>query len=457
MIVGRPNVGKSCIFNRLIGARKALVYDQPGVTRDCLKGTFALTPDIEIECLDTGGIDFELAEDFWPVMREHILSQVSRVDWIWLVVDGRTGQLPIDAEIAQALRSRITAKGRLLLLVNKVDNPKNSACVHDFHRLGISPVFPLSAEHGSGFSDLLDHMKSFYSTAPSPEVILPEAAPQDPPSANTHSHAVTIIGRPNVGKSSLINQILGQPWLSVSPCAGTTRDPIDIPINWQQQRLLFIDTAGVRRHRDICHRLEKLTVAKTFSSIDRAAVAVLLLDGTRSPSMQDARLARMIHDKGRGLILAVNKADLITNPDWKPAMLKAIAKAFPFAHYAPVIWLSAKTGLHIDKLFAALVQVLEARKQRVTTGELNRFFASVVAHKQPPVSGGKVPRLYYVSQPHINPPTFVFSTSANAEIPDSYSRYIENALRKAYGFVGTPIWLKYRSGKETPGHYGMSA
>jgi GTP-binding protein len=490
-LVGRPNVGKSTVFNRLIGKRTALVMDEPHVTRDRLYGVMRANDKI-FQVIDTGGLlGGEPARGGPPIGQQDVYTHVhaqtllaiEAAELVLLVVDARVGPTPGDAEIAQALRR---AGKAVAVLANKVDTQAQEDLAHAFYTLGFDTVLPISAEHARGFDAVADLVCELCDPpdaddSAAPDVRRSRGAPQrqeqnvsellqagevDPsevpellatlPSEPSRVHwdgepiCVAVVGRPNAGKSSLINRLLGEERHLACATPGATRDAVDSELTMFGQSFVFIDTAGVRRKRSIERKLEQFAVVAAFNSMDRCDVAVMLLDGTVRPTDQDARIAAMAHDKGKGLILAVNKWEMVENPQWQEEYLLALRKELPFADYAPIVTLSAKTGDNVETLCKEVVAAQQERHRRVTTGELNRFFREVVASHPPPRQGGKRPQLYFVSQPLIRPPTFVFASNRMDRVHFSYARYLQNALRQRYGFGGTPLWLKFRQRSSKP-------
>ncbi len=479
-------MGKSTVCNRLVGRRVALVHNEPHVTRDRLFGL--MRPNGKLaQIIDTGGLLGGLpggiegsrsgAEDVYYHVHAQTLLAIEAADLIFLVVDAALGVTPGDVEIAQELRR---AGKQVAVLANKVDTPEHSLRAAEFYSLGFDTVLPVSAEHARGFDDLADYVCSMLDLpdddagpvrdrrrsrgAPDPEEqALSESVQKgeldpadvaalavDTPGPTSHVHwdqepiCVAVVGRPNAGKSSLVNCLLGEERHLACDTPGATRDAVDSQVKVDEQEFVFIDTAGIRRKRSIERKLEQFAVVAAFNSLDRADVAVLLLDGTVPPTEQDARIASMAHEKGKGLILAINKWELIENPEWQEKYPDALRRALPFADYAPMVTLSAKTGDNVKTLCKEIIAVQQERHRRVTTGELNRFFREVVNSHPPPRQGGRRPQLYFVSQPLIRPPTFVFATNRMGNVHFSYERYLHNALRQRYGFSGTPLWLKFR-------------
>jgi GTP-binding protein len=499
-LVGRPNVGKSTLFNRFVGRRHALVFDEPGVTRDRIFGEMEVDGRLA-QIVDTGGLEVKSDDPMFDHIRAQTELAIEAADFVFVVVDGAAGVTPSDQDVTQRLRR---AGKPMALLVNKIDADSRQSMVADFYRLGIKDVLAVSAEHARGIDGvhelLLERLNMPETVVVRPETALDDALEseaeaherqdspsfgpdvdeafvdalgqelsdadlddQDPDAATVVEEPkaaksrvewhggpikVAFIGRPNAGKSSLVNRILGEDRHLASEIAGTTRDSVDSHVHLGEQEYVLIDTAGVRRKRSIASKLEQFAVVAAFNSMDRADVSLLILDGTVAPTDQDARIASMAHDKGKGVVIVINKWDLVSNPEWRERYLKAVALQFPFLDYAPIVKLSAKTGRGLNGLFAQIHVVQNERHRRVTTGELNRFFRMVVRSHPPPVRGGKRPQLYFVSQPMVRPPTFVFAANRAHDLHFSYKRYLQNALREHYGFVGTPLWLKFRAHRE---------
>jgi len=468
-LVGRPNVGKSTLFNRLVGRRASLVDDRPGVTRDRLfgEGTFG---GRVVRFVDTGGFDSDPDDPLLSRMREQTQLAIDEADLSLLVLDSQDGLRPADREVAQLLRR---GGGRTLAVVNKLDHHKHDERQVDFYELGMDPVIGVSAEHGRGIGDLVEQLVEILDppsraeldafSAPirvGPDV--EEGADEDPEAVDAEEEAgepegpvstvewdggpirVAVIGRPNVGKSSLVNRLLGETRMLATPIAGTTRDAVDAELERDGQAYVFVDTAGVRRRRSIADRLEKFSVMAAFRAIDRADVAVFVLDGAERPSTQDARVASLAHERGKGIVIVANKWDLVENPEWRDKFPEAVRHDLPFLDYAPILRLSAKTGRGVHKLFDAIMTVQKERHRRISTGALNRFLKVAVERHPPGLFKGKRAHLYFVSQPMVRPPTFVFTTRNPHNLSDAYARYLRNQLRYWWGFEGTPLWLKFR-------------
>ncbi len=470
-LVGRPNVGKSTIFNRMTRSRRALVYDQPGVTRDRLFGDVRVD-NLAFTVIDTGGLDIDPTDPLIEAMMMQTRAAISEADMICLVLDGRSGVVPIEHEIASMLRASGVP---LMVVVNKVEAEDTTNYIADAYSLGLDHVYAVSAEHNLGFDLLYTAMgellgpdahveeEVFEEKSEDDEYWFREEGEEDiegdAAKAYDEAHAfdnawlsrpmrVAIVGRPNAGKSSLINRFAREDRVTANALPGTTRDAVDVPIDFHGEEILLIDTAGIRRQRSVYSKLEQLTVMQAFRSIDRADVVIVLLDGTELPSDQDARIVGMAHEKGKGIVLVSNKWDLKKGEEnGFKEYEEVFRRVIPFVAYAPLLRISAATGKGVDNILKVARQVHEARNKRLTTGDLNRFMREIIEHTPPPVHKSKRPKIFFVSQPMTAPPTFVFSTNRPKDIHFSYRRFLANSLREHYGFEGTPLWLKFRERK----------
>lgn len=463
-LVGRPNVGKSTLFNRLIGRRSALVMDLPGVTRDRIFGETEQDGRL-LRVVDTGGLELDSSDIFMENMRAQTQLAIEEAELIALVFDGAAGVQPNDHEVVRMIRR----SGKPVLgVVNKLDVPHHDERLMEFYELGLDHVVGMSAEHGRGFGDVVDAILERVE-APlvderedelGPLVVGKEPLAEGQKSRiewSGESIRVAVIGRPNAGKSSLINQLLGEDRLLTTEIAGTTRDPVDSVLEYEGQQFVFVDTAGMRRKRSIADKLEHFSVVAAVRSMEKADVALMILDANEPPSEQDAKIAALAHERGKGLVMVANKWDLVKGQEAGDQYTEALDKRITFLDYAPFFRVSAKTGRGIHKLFGGIVDVQRERHRRVGTSELNRYFREVVESLEPSAKGERRPRLYYVTQPMVRPPTFVFMAKHPEVIRDSYKRYLSNALRERYGFDGTPIWLKFRShSKSRPGYGGLN-
>jgi len=424
-IVGRPNVGKSTLFNRIIGRNFAIVEDMPGVTRD-RNYAQAMWMDKHFLLIDTGGFEPETDDLMLLKMREQTTLAVEEADIIIFLMDGKEGLLPADIDVSQTLR----ASGKpVLYAVNKVDGERHEGSLPDFYRLGIDTLFPLSAQHGQGFSDLLDALAK----------LLPES-PQEPEEAADEPPRIAIIGRPNVGKSSFVNALIGEDRMIVSPVAGTTRDAVDSVYQYYGRKYTLVDTAGIRSRGKISQGVEKYSVMRAMKGIERADVALVLIDASEGITEQDERIVGLAHEAGKGIIIVLNKWDLV--PDKEEAFkrfMSDVQQRLKFVDYAPVITLSAQTRQRITKVFDEIDKVMAEACRRVPTSELNRVFERLAARHEPPLYRGKRVKYYYITQVSIKPPTFIVFVNFPDGVHFSYIRYIENNLREAFGFHGTPI------------------
>jgi GTP-binding protein len=417
VIVGRPNVGKSTLFNRITGERRSIVGDEPGITRDRIHGT-AEHNGKRFEVIDTGGIVVN-DEEYIPTQ---ILAQarvaLEQAAQIILLVDGRSEIAGPDRDLAKML---LRLGKPVSLAVNKADTVARDASIHEFYSLGIREMFPVSAEHGIGVDELLDHVTADFSRGEAPEK-MPEIK-------------VAIIGRPNVGKSTLLNALTGQERSIVSPIAGTTRDSVDESVVLNGVDYIFVDTAGIRRKGKTNLMAEKLSVVMARRNIRMAHVALVVLDATEGVLSLDATIAGYAHEGGRAVLLVVNKWDLIDEPV-KRKFEADLRDNLKFLEYAPVVFLSAKTGDGVKGLFRMIRKAHEAASKRVTTGELNRFVQALEFEER---------KILYITQSSIRPPTFILFTDRNTPLHFSHERYISNQIRKRFGFEGTPIVVKTRA------------
>ncbi|MGA8151304.1 MAG: ribosome biogenesis GTPase Der [Terriglobales bacterium] len=457
-IVGRPNVGKSTLFNRIVGSRRAIVGDEPGITRDRLYGE-AEWRGHTLRIVDTGGIIPE-EKDFIPaeIFRQAKVA-LEEADAVVMVVDGRSEIAAPDLELARLLNR--TGKP-LFLAINKIDTDKQQALVGEFHRLGIRKVFPVAAENGNGVDDLLDAvLQGLPQQEPTTEVV--EVAEDAEKPQEAVETKVAIIGHPNVGKSTLLNRLTGTSRAIVSPIPGTTRDAVDELIERDGQLFRFIDTAGIRRKGKTHLMAEKLSVVMARKHLEAADIALLVIDATEGVSALDATIAGYAHESGRSVIVIVNKWDLITSgakkagreskasriqaskrPADREAYEQRLRYALKFLNYAPVLFVSAASGKGVDKIFPTLAEVAAERRKRIPTAEMNRFLKYVDFERASVPLSHRI-RIYYMTQASVSPPTFVLFTNRKVKLHFSYERFLENQLRKAFGFVGTPIWIKNRA------------
>ena len=432
-IVGRPNVGKSTLFNVLAGERISIVKDTPGVTRDRIYADVNWL-DHQFTMIDTGGIEPDSRDVILSQMREQAEIAIATADVIIFLTDVKQGLQDSDAKVADMLRR----SGKpVVLVVNKVDNfDKYMADAYEFYNLGIGEPFPVSASSMLGLGDMLDEVISHF-----PEYGKDEAEDERP--------KVAIIGKPNVGKSSLINKLSQEDRVIVSDIAGTTRDAIDTDIKYNGKEYVFIDTAGLRRKNKIKEEIERYSIIRAVTAVERADVCVIVIDATEGVTEQDAKIAGIAHERGKGIIIAVNKWDAIEKDDKTIYRhTEKIRQILSFMPYAEILFISAKSGQRINKLFETIDAVIENNSMRVATGVLNEIVAEAVAMQQPPSDKGKRLKIYYVTQVAVKPPTFVIFVNDKELMHFSYTRYLENRIRDTFGFKGTALKFIIRERKE---------
>ena len=423
-VVGRPNVGKSTLFNKLIGKRVSIVDDTPGVTRDRIFGECEWL-NRRFSVIDTGGIEPFADDIILSGMRKQAEIAIESADVIVLVTDIKSGIVATDSEVAQILQK----SGKpIVLCVNKCDSVgKNSPEFYEFYNLGLGDPIAVSAAHGHGTGDLLDEVIKY----------LPEESNEE---FEGEEIKVAVIGKPNVGKSSLINKIAGEERAIVSDIAGTTRDAIDSRVQNKDGAFLFIDTAGIRRKSRVTDNIEKYSVLRAQMAVERADVCLIMIDAIEGFTEQDSKVAGIAHEQGKGIIVAVNKWDAIEKDDKTMDMYrKSLMSDFSFMSYAPIIFISAKTGQRLDRLFELIKFVASSNSIRVTTGVLNDLLADATARVQPPSDKGKRLKIYYMTQASTKPPTFVCFVNNADLFHFSYQRYLENRIRETFGLEGTPV------------------
>lgn len=432
-IVGRPNVGKSTLFNALAGSRISIVKDYPGVTRDRIYADITWL-NYQFTMIDTGGIEPESKDLMLSHMREQAQIAIDTADVILFLTDVRQGLVDADFQVATMLRK---SNKPVVLVVNKVDSyEKQQADVYEFYNLGIGDPIPVSAAGMQGLGDMLDAVVEHVN----PELF--EETEDERP-------RIAVIGKPNVGKSSIINKLLGENRVIVSDIAGTTRDAIDTSVTFHEKEYVFTDTAGLRRKNKIKEEIERYSIVRTVTAVERSDIAVLVIDATEGVTEQDAKIAGIAHERGKGMIIAVNKWDAIEKNDktmyeFRDKVLNTLA----FMPYAEMIFLSAKTGQRLNKLFDLIEAVIENHAMRIATGVLNEILTEAVAMQQPPSDKGKRLKIYYMTQVSVKPPTFVIFVNDKELMHFSYTRYLENKIREAFGFKGTPLRFIIRERKE---------
>lgn len=432
-IVGRPNVGKSTLFNVLAGEMISIVKDTPGVTRDRIYADVSWL-DQDFTLIDTGGIEPESSDIILSQMREQAQIAIDTADVIIFITDVRQGLVDADSKVADMLRR---ARKPVILAVNKVDNfDKFMPDVYEFYNLGIGDPNPVSASSRLGIGDLLDAVVSYF-----PEKTEEEEEEERP--------RVAIVGKPNVGKSSIINKLLGENRVIVSDIAGTTRDAIDTEIVHDGREYVFIDTAGLRRKSKIKEELERYSIIRTVTAVERADVVLMVIDAVEGVTEQDAKIAGIAHERGKGVIIVVNKWDAIEKNDKTMREYEGkIRNVLSYMPYAEIMYISAKTGQRIHKLFEMIDMVIENQSLRIATGVLNEIMTEAVAMQQPPSDKGKRLKLYYITQVSVKPPTFVIFVNDKELMHFSYTRYLENKIRGAFGFRGTSLKFFIRERKE---------
>lgn len=431
-VVGRPNVGKSTFFNRVLGRRIAIVEDEPGVTRD---RNFAVAEwaGHSFYIVDTGGLVTDDDEPMTAAIREQVLVAIEEADVLVFIVDGKVGVHPLDERVGDLLRR----SGRpVVLVVNKMDRLPEDIGHTEFWSLGLGEPRPVSAISGRGSGDVLD-------------AIVAELGDRSAPPRDEDVVHVAVIGKPNVGKSSFINRLLGQKRLVVSELAGTTRDSIDTPFVYHGRRMVFIDTAGLRRQARIKEDLEYYSALRTERAIERADVCILIIDATEPLHVQDMKVAEKAWDAGRGLIIVANKWDLVEKEtNTGAAYERHLRERAPHLRWVPVIFTSALSGQRVHRTLDLILRVADERRRRVATAEVNEVLEQLAARQQPPHLSGRPVKLYYGTQADIEPPTFVVFTNQPKGVTESYSRYLQNGFRERWGFEGSPIRLRFRGRRE---------
>jgi GTP-binding protein len=423
-VVGRPNVGKSTLFNKLVGERIAIVEDTPGVTRDRIIAD-AEWQNHHFTLIDTGGIEPHSKDDILLQMRIQAEIAIDMADLIVLMVDGREGMTASDLEVANMIRKQ---NKDVLLAVNKIDSLNLENNAFEFYNLGIGQPLAISAEQGLGLGDLLDeiidHVNRYY----------------DEEEAEDERLRVAVVGKPNVGKSTLINKVLGQERLIVSNVPGTTRDAIDTNVRYDGKDYVFIDTAGLRRKKKIYEEIERYSIVRAIAAVERSQVVLMVIDATQGVTEQDAKIAGIAHNRAIPSVIIVNKWDAVEKDNkTMKKMEDDIRDALSFMDYAPILFISAKTGQRLGKIFETIEFVRSQSEKRITTGKINEAMAEFTLMKQPPSKHGRRLKLYYASQVAINPPTFVVFVNDATLVHFSYQRYLENKLRETFDFFGTPI------------------
>jgi GTP-binding protein len=427
-IVGRPNVGKSTFFNQIVGKRISIVDDQPGVTRDRIYAD-AEWLNRKFTLVDTGGLDPESDDELLAQIRRQVEIAIDTANVIVFLVDGQMGVTPADQQIANLLRK---TRKPVVLAVNKIDNYEDEPIVMEFFSLGLGEPIGISATHKRGIGDLLDRVVKY----------LPDKEIDD---EEDQVIKIAVVGRPNVGKSSLVNRILGEERVIVSDIPGTTRDAIDTPFEMDGREYVIIDTAGIRRKSRINEALERYSVLRALAAIRRCDVALIMLDATQQVAEQDAKIAGLVHEEGKASVIVVNKWDLVEKDTYTMEEYKnRILQKLGFIAYAPMVFISARTGQRVNRVLELVDEVYSRYTMRVSTGVLNDCVSDAVAVAAPPSEKGRMLKIYYTTQVSVKPPTFVLFVNDPELMHDSYQRYLENYLRKTFGLTGTPIRLLAR-------------
>ena len=428
-IMGRPNVGKSTLFNRIVGSRKAIVDDLPGVTRDRNVAQCLYQGRI-FQLIDTGGLDPSATEGMLAQIKQQSEIAMAEADLLIVVMDGRNGLTPLDEEIVSLLRG---ISKPVFWVVNKVDTPKSEPLLADFSKLGLTDVFPISAEHGMGVDELLEAMMLYFPKGHEEETFKP--VPR-----------VAVVGRPNVGKSTFVNLILGEDRLVVSNQPGTTRDPVDTEVSFDGNSYILTDTAGIRRRGRIDRGVEGYSVVRAMRALGRSDVAVLLLDGEEGVTEQDTKIAGLIQRQGRGCVLLVNKWDLRSqDPEAREIYEQELRRRFPFFGFVPVVFASALDPETVVQIFPKINKVMSEFVKRIPTGQLNQFLQRTLEKNPLPLRAGNPVKSVYFTQVATKPPTFALFVRHSGDVNTTYQRYLENALREAFGFIGTPIKVLVRN------------
>ena len=454
-IVGRPNVGKSTLFNRLVGERVAIIEDEPGTTRDRLYGE-AEWNGRRFTVVDTGGIELEPGSVIEARVQDQARLAIDEADLILFVVDAESGLAPVDHDVADTLRR---GGKPAILVVNKADNPRRELQANEFYALGLEPMATVSAAHGRNSGDLADLIvdslpppheetrsrRAATAAMDDGEGELSEAELAELEETEIGPPKIAVVGRPNTGKSTFVNRVLGEERMIVSEVAGTTRDPIDTPISVDGQPAVLIDTAGIRRRGSVQQGIEKYSVLRAMKAIARADVAVVMIDAIEGYTSQDAHVAGYVMEEGKGLVLVVNKWDAVekdehTADEW----LKALRREAPYLEWADIVFASALTGQRVGRILAEALRVADERLRRVPTGELNRVISDAVRAHEPAYVRNRRGKIFYATQAAVAPPTFVIFVNDPELIHFSYRRYLENQIRAEYGFLGTPIRIVLR-------------
>jgi GTP-binding protein len=444
-IVGRPNVGKSTLFNRLVGRRLALVDDRPGVTRDRREGSARLG-DIDFTVIDTAGLEDAAAESLSGRMQAQTEAAIAEADAVFFLIDARAGPLPVDHRFADLVRR---AGKPAIVIANKSEGRAGEAGTLEAYALGLGEPIAISAEHGEGLADLYEALRA---ALPDATALPEEDGSEEPADAEAADRVirVAVVGRPNVGKSTLINRLLGEERLLTGPEAGITRDAIAVPLEWHGQQFRLYDTAGMRRRSKVNEKLEKLSVADALNAIRFAEVVVVMMDSEQPFEDQDLRIADLVEREGRALVMALSKTDLVEKqPGAITKLREETDHRLPQVKGVPIVAVSGLTGEGLDRLLRAVIESYAVWNRRVPTSALNRWLGEALTQHAPPAVSGRRLKLNYITQPKARPPSFILSCTRADAVPDAYKRYLVNGLREAFDLPGTPIRLMLRE-KENP-------
>jgi len=431
-IVGRPNVGKSTLFNRILGFKKAITEDTPGVTRDRNYGEFDYA-GVDFVLIDTGGFEPSKEDGFSPLIERQIWTSLDESDMAIFVLDGKEGILPEDRDVAKLLRKW---EKPVFYAINKVDSKKREDGLVDFYEMGVGKLYPMSAVHGMGIDDLLEDIVDVARNI--------EKGIEVPTKADEKAIKIAIVGKPNTGKSSITNRMLGTERMIVSDVAGTTRDAIDSRIVFKDKELVLIDTAGLRKKTKISLKVEEYSVSSAIRSIERADIVNLIIDGQEGPGHQEGSIAHLIISRGKGLCIIANKWDLMGNAVKEDEYRKMIRGKIPHASFAPVIFTSAKTGKNIGKILESNLKVHEQLTRRISTADINKAFGGFFDRLSISFQQGRQVKIFYASQTKSSPPTFILFSNYPELIPEHYKRYLENSIRAKFGFAGAPVRLVFK-------------
>ncbi|HOV91060.1 MAG TPA: ribosome biogenesis GTPase Der [Syntrophorhabdaceae bacterium] len=439
-IVGRPNVGKSTLFNRILGYKKAITEDTPGVTRDRNYGEFEYYGDRYI-LVDTGGFESTKEDSLPKEVRKQIELSLNESEAIIFLLDGKEGLCPEDMNIYERLRR---FNKPIFCAVNKIDSDKRETSVSEFYEFGVERIYPLSSLHGMGIDDLLEDIRKEIKSRINKDTVVEKGRIEEEQKGGKDYIRIAFVGRPNTGKSSIVNKIIGSERMIVSDIPGTTRDAIDTEMEFMDRKIILIDTAGLRKKSRISMKVEEYSVSRAIKTVERADVVNLVIDAKEGVGHQDGSIAHLIESRGRGLCIVINKWDLVKGEIKEKRYREMVMEKIPHVSYCPVVFTSAKTGMNIDMIIDQDLFIYEELKKRIPTPEINRCFDAITSQANLTYIKGKAVKIYYIHQQKTKPPTFILFSNHPELIPEHYKRYIENALRREYGFIGAPIRLIFK-------------